>query len=62
MMRCEASFPCLKDSEMPEPANRSQRSVLAIPDRKHVGLTTYHAKDSDTSFPPIDGTAAAIPQ
>jgi Sulfatase len=29
------------------------RSVLPIPDRKHVGLTTYDAKDPDTSFPPI---------
>ncbi len=30
-----------------------QRSVLPIPDRTHVGLTTYDAKDPDTSFPPI---------
>jgi arylsulfatase len=30
-----------------------QRSVLPIPDRPHVGLTTYDAKDPDTSFPPI---------
>ena len=29
------------------------RSVLPIPERKHVGLTTYDAKDPDTSFPPI---------
>lgn len=29
------------------------RSVLSIPERKHVGLTTYDAKDPDTSFPPI---------
>ena len=33
--------------------NEIQRSVLPIPDRKHVGLTTYDAKDPDTSFPPI---------
>jgi arylsulfatase len=30
-----------------------QRNVLPIPDRQHVGLTTYDAKDPDTSFPPI---------
>jgi hypothetical protein len=29
------------------------RSVLPIPERRHVGLTTYDAKDPDTSFPPI---------
>ena len=29
------------------------RSVLPIPDREQVGLTTYDAKDPDTSFPPI---------
>jgi arylsulfatase len=29
------------------------RGVLPIPERKHVGLTTYDAKDPDTSFPPI---------
>ena len=30
-----------------------QRSVLPIPDRTRVGLTTYDAKDPDTSYPPI---------
>jgi arylsulfatase A-like enzyme len=30
-----------------------QRSVLPIPDRTPVGLTTYDAKDPDTSYPPI---------
>ena len=29
------------------------RSVLPIPDVPHVGLTTYDAKDPDTSYPPI---------
>ncbi|MGH8014063.1 MAG: arylsulfatase, partial [Candidatus Binataceae bacterium] len=29
------------------------RSVLPIPDRTHVGLTTYDAKDPDTKYPPI---------
>jgi arylsulfatase len=38
---------------MPEPIE-PQPSVLPIPDRSHVGLTTYDAKDPDTSFPPIE--------
>ena len=29
------------------------RGVLPIPDRKPVTLTTYTAKDPDTTFPPI---------
>jgi arylsulfatase len=29
------------------------RTMLPIPDRKPVGLTTYNAKDPDTRFPPI---------
>ena len=29
------------------------RQLLPIPDRQHVGVTTYDAKDPDTSFPPI---------
>jgi arylsulfatase A-like enzyme len=29
------------------------RGVLPIPDRKQVGLTTFDAKDPDTSYPPI---------
>ena len=32
----------------------SSRDVLPIPDRQHVGLTTYDAKDPDTSYPPIE--------
>ena len=31
-----------------------QRSVLPIPERAHVSLVTYDAKDPDTSFPPIE--------
>jgi arylsulfatase len=31
-----------------------QRSILPIPDRQHVGLTTYDAKDPNTKFPPIE--------
>jgi arylsulfatase A-like enzyme len=30
-----------------------QRTVLPIPERAYVGLTTYDAKDPDTDFPPI---------
>ena len=30
-----------------------QREVLPIPDLPHVGLTTYDAKDPDTTYPPI---------
>jgi arylsulfatase len=31
-----------------------QRSVLPIPERQYVGLTTYDAKDPKTSYPPIE--------
>jgi arylsulfatase A-like enzyme len=30
-----------------------RRDVLPIPDAKHVGLTTYDAKDPNTHYPPI---------
>ena len=30
-----------------------RRDILPIPDVKHVGLTTYDAKDPDTTYPPI---------
>jgi arylsulfatase A-like enzyme len=33
---------------------KTQREVLPIPDRRPVGLTTYDAKDPDTSFPRIE--------
>ena len=29
------------------------REILPIPDAKHVGLTTYDAKDPNTKYPPI---------
>ncbi len=32
----------------------ARRGVLPIPDRRHLGLLTYDAKDPDTSFPPIE--------
>jgi arylsulfatase A-like enzyme len=30
-----------------------RRDILPIPDVQHIGLTTYDAKDPDTSYPPI---------
>ena len=33
--------------------DKIQRQVLPIPDRQHVGLTTFDAKDPDTRYPPI---------
>jgi len=35
-------------------SDKLSRAILPIPDRKHVGLTTYDAKDPDTKFPPIE--------
>jgi arylsulfatase len=35
-------------------ASEIPRHILPIPDRHHVGLTTYDAKDPDTRFPPIE--------
>jgi arylsulfatase A-like enzyme len=34
-------------------ADTVRRDILPIPDVAHVGLTTYDAKDPDTSYPPI---------
>ena len=34
--------------------DRHARSLLPIPDRPAPGLTTYDAKDPDTSYPPIE--------
>jgi arylsulfatase len=39
---------------MSDTIDRHSRSVLPIPDRQHVGLTTYDAKDPDTFYPPIE--------
>jgi arylsulfatase A-like enzyme len=39
---------------MASESDRTQRSVIPIPDRPHEGLVTYDAKDPDTSFPPIE--------
>jgi len=34
-------------------ADTVRRDILPIPDVQHIGLTTYDAKDPDTSYPPI---------
>src|SRR6187399_786746 len=34
--------------------DRHARTMLPIPDRPTTGLTTYDAKDPDTSYPPIE--------
>ena len=34
--------------------SEDSRAVLPIPDRPHIGLTTYDAKDPDTQFPGIE--------
>jgi arylsulfatase A-like enzyme len=34
--------------------DRHSRAMLPIPDRPSPGLTTYDAKDQDTSYPPIE--------
>jgi hypothetical protein len=34
--------------------DKIQRTVLPIPDRQHIGLTTYDAKDPNSKFPPIE--------
>jgi arylsulfatase len=36
-----------------KPQDKLQRTVLPIPHQPHVGLTTYDARDPQTSFPPI---------
>jgi hypothetical protein len=38
---------------MADQSDKVQRSILPIPDRQHVGLTTYDAKNPDTKYPPI---------
>jgi arylsulfatase A-like enzyme len=46
-----------KEPELPQESPKSNslpRDVLPIPDRQHVGVTTYDAKDPDTSYPPIE--------
>src|SRR6266404_2701505 len=42
------------ENQMATESDKVQRSILPIPDRDYVGLTTYDAKDPDTKFPPIE--------
>src|SRR5579862_3782524 len=39
---------------MSDQSDKISRQILPIPDRQHVGLTTYDAKDPETKFPPIE--------
>ena len=39
---------------MPDQGAKFSRSILPIPDRTHIGLTTYDAKDPNSKFPPIE--------
>ena len=34
--------------------DKLSRAILPIREQKHLGLTTYDAKDPDTKFPPIE--------
>lgn len=45
--------PSTNGSQHANHPNDIQRIVLPIPDRPHVGLTTFDAKDPDTKYPPI---------
>ena len=38
---------------MADSTDKLPRQILPIPDAKHVGLTTYDAKDPNTKYPPI---------
>ena len=56
--RCRVLFPFSTSTDRRDnltmASSELSRSVLPIPDRQHLGLTTYDAKDPDTSFPPIE--------
>jgi arylsulfatase len=39
---------------MADETDKNQRSILPIPDRPHVGVTTYDAKDPNTKFSRIE--------
>ena len=49
--KAAASKAAAPTSAGPEP--HLAREQLPIPDAKHVGLTTYDAKDPNTKYPPI---------
>ena len=41
------------NGQLHEAGGEVRRDILPIPDVAHIGLTTYDAKDPDTSYPPI---------
>jgi arylsulfatase len=43
----------MEGERMASQHDQLSRSILPIPDQKHVGLTTFEATDPDTSYPPI---------
>jgi arylsulfatase len=43
----------MAEETTPSDEPQVRRDVLPIPDTQHVGLTTYDAKDPNTSYPPI---------
>src|SRR5256886_16771574 len=45
--------PSMTSNRQPTTSDDLPRQMLPIPDRKHVGLTTFEATDPDTSYPPI---------
>jgi len=40
-------------SQAAGPRESFSRDILPIPDSKHVGVTTYDARDPNTKYPPI---------
>ncbi|HJT92399.1 MAG TPA: hypothetical protein VJ777_10700, partial [Mycobacterium sp.] len=48
------STPAQNNRQSDAGAATVRRDILPIPDVAHVGLTTYDAKDPDTSFAPIE--------
>lgn len=43
----------MSDKKTADEADELQRSILPIPDKHFVGVTTYDAKDPNTKYPPI---------
>src|SRR5688572_1612854 len=52
--QANTATPEAKKKRVAIPAAPIGRSVLPIPDRPPIGLTTYDAKDPDTQYPPIE--------
>ena len=43
-----------QEAQMTNNQDKHHRASLPMPDRPHVGLVTYDAKDPNTTFPPIE--------